>query len=107
MSSVTEGMCTPLVDAMAAGKAAVATAVGGVPEVMVDGVTGYLVPPRDAKAFASRLIELLKDGALRSRMGEAAAQRARERFTVEKMVGETAAVYKSLATGTARRAAAG
>ena len=107
MSSVTEGMCTPLVDAMAAGKAAVATAVGGIPEVVVDGVTGYLVPPRDAKAFANRLIQLLKDEALRTRMGEAAAQRARERFTVEQMVGETAAVYKSLATGSAHRAAAG
>lgn len=107
MSSITEGMCTPLVDAMAAGKAAVATAVGGIPEVVVDGVTGYLVPPRDAKAFASRLIELLKDEALRTRMGAAAAQRARERFTVEKMVAETAAVYRSLATGSAHRAAAG
>jgi glycosyltransferase involved in cell wall biosynthesis len=107
MSSITEGMCTPLVDAMAAGKAAVATAVGGVPEVLVDGVTGFLVPPRDPPAMAARLIELLENGPLREEMGRAAQQRARECFTVEKMVDETAAVYRSLAAGTASRAAAG
>jgi glycosyltransferase involved in cell wall biosynthesis len=105
MSSVTEGMCTPLVDAMAAGKPSVATAVGGVPEVVVDGVTGYLVPPRDPTAMARRLVQLLKDGPLRERMGQAAAERARQCFTVEKMVEGTAAVYRSLAAGTASRAA--
>jgi len=106
MSSVTEGMGTPIVDAMAAGKAAVATAVGGIPEVVVDGVTGYLVPPRDPAALASRIVELLKNRSLCERMGHAAFDRARERFTVAKMVDGTAAVYKSLATGTVSRAAA-
>jgi L-malate glycosyltransferase len=107
MSSVSEGMCTPLVEAMAAGKATVATAVGGIPDVVVDGVTGYLVPPRHAQAFASRVIQLLKDDGLRTKMGDAAARRARDRFTVERMVDETAAVYKSLAADSGRRAVAG
>jgi len=99
MSSVSEGMCTALVDAMAASKAAVATAVGGIPEVMVDGETGFLVPPRDHHAMAEKLVLLLKDPDLRARMGEAALKRARERFTVERMVEGTAAVYARLTGG--------
>jgi len=106
MSSITEGMGTPLVDAMAAGKAAVATAVGGIPEVVIDGVTGYLVPPRDPEALAARIVDLLKNRPLRERMGQAALDRARSCFTVAKMVDGTAAVYRSLAAGSARRAAA-
>jgi glycosyltransferase involved in cell wall biosynthesis len=96
MSSVQEGMCTALVDAMAASKAAVATTAGGIPEVMVDGETGFLVPPRDHHAMADRLVGLLKDAALRARMGAAALARARERFTVERMVEGTVSVYESL-----------
>lgn len=95
MSSVSEGMCTALVDAMAASKAAVCSAVGGIPEVMVDGETGYLVPPRDHVAMAAKLIALLKNEGLRARMGDAALRRAREAFTVEKMVEGTAAVYET------------
>ena len=101
LSSTHEGMCTSLVDAMAAEKAAVATAVGGVPEVISDGETGFLVPPRDAAALAVRLVGLLKDEPRRHRMGRAGLQRARRFFTVERMVEETAAVYRHL-TGSAR-----
>ena len=93
MSSVSEGMCTALVDAMAASKPAVTTTAGGLPEVVDEGVTGFLVPPRDHHAMADRIVLLLKDAALRTRMGEAALHRARERFTVEKMVADTAEVY--------------
>ena len=112
MSSVTEGMCTALVDAMAASKAAVATRAGGIPDVMVDGTTGFLVPPRDHHAMADRIVQLLADDSLRARMGAAALQRARERFTVERMVEGTVAVYARLAgtgraAGTASRAARG
>lgn len=96
MSSVSEGMCTALVDAMAASKAAVATAAGGIPEVLVDGQTGYLVPPRDHRTMAERIVQLLKDPTLRARMGDAACRRARELFTVERMVEATAAVYERL-----------
>jgi len=96
LSSVQEGMCTSLVDAMAANKAAVATAVGGVPEVIVDGETGFLVPARDHRALADRITWLLKNDGVRRRMGNAALQRAREHFTVERMVEQTAAVYERL-----------
>ena len=93
LSSTHEGMCTSLVDAMAAGKAAVATAVGGVPEVLADGETGFLVQARDSEALAARIVQLLKDENLRARMGRAGLARARQRFTVERMVAETAAAY--------------
>jgi glycosyltransferase involved in cell wall biosynthesis len=98
MSSVAEGMCTALVEAMAASKAAVATRVGGVPEVLADGETGFLVPPRDPEAMAARIIELLRDEALRSRMGRAALERARDCFTVDRMVDGTMAAYDTLLT---------
>lgn len=99
---VHEGMCLALVDAMAAGRPAVATRAGGIPEVMADGETGFLVAPRDAGALAERLVRLLQDEALRRAMGAAALARARERFTVERMVRDTAAVYAA----TVRRSAA-
>jgi glycosyltransferase involved in cell wall biosynthesis len=99
ISSISEGMCTALVDAMAASKPTVATAAGGIPEVLVDNETGYLVEPGDHVAMAARLIDLLKDKSLRNRMGVAALKRAREHFSVEKMVNGTAAVYKHLISG--------
>ena len=104
MSSVSEGMCTALVDAMAASKAAVATTAGGIPDVLVDGETGFLVPPRDHHAMAARIVQLLRDEPLRRRMGEAAFARAREKFTVDRMVERTAAVYERLVTGREARA---
>ena len=93
LSSTHEGLCTSLIDAMAASKPAVATAVGGVPEVVVDGKTGFLVAPHNPRALADRLVRLLKDPELRAQMGTAALTRARERFTVERMVEGTIEVY--------------
>jgi glycosyltransferase involved in cell wall biosynthesis len=96
LSSLQEGLCTSLVDAMAASKAAVATRVGGVPEVVADGETGFLVPPRDHDALADRIVALLRDQTRRERMGEAALRRARKLFTVDRMVEETLATYERL-----------
>jgi glycosyltransferase involved in cell wall biosynthesis len=89
-------MCTSLVDAMAAARPAVASAVGGVPEVMADGETGFLVPPRDPLRMAEKIVLLLKDEERRSRMGAAALARARERFTAERMVEQTITIYEEL-----------
>ena len=61
MSSVTEGLGTSLLDAMACGKPIVATTAGGIPEVVLDGETGLLVPPRDHQAMADAIVRLLKD----------------------------------------------
>ncbi len=94
MSSVTEGLGTSLLDAMAAARAVVATAAGGIPEVVVDGETGLLVPPRDARALAAAIVTLLQDPAARERMGRAGLARVGERFSAERMVRETLAVYE-------------
>jgi L-malate glycosyltransferase len=97
MSSVTEGLGTSLLDAMAAGKPVVATAAGGIPEVVVDGETGFLVPPRDAERMAAAIVRLLKEAALRKNMGDAGRQRACTMFSAERMVQETLRVYQRVA----------
>jgi L-malate glycosyltransferase len=96
MSSVTEGLGTSLLDAMACRRAIVATTAGGIPEIVEDGLNGLLVPPRDAHALAAAIVRALNDAALRSRMGEAGFARVTERFSVEKMVASTASVYQRL-----------
>ena len=97
MSSVTEGLGTSLLDAMACGKAIVATEAGGIPEVVVNGTTGLLVPPRDHEAMAQAIVTLLKDDGVRHRMGEAGLARARAHFSAERMVQETLRVYERIA----------
>jgi glycosyltransferase involved in cell wall biosynthesis len=97
MSSVTEGLGTSLLDAMACGKAIVATTAGGMPEVVEDGKTGLLVPPRDHQAMADAIVTLLADGRARAAMGAAGAGRVRARFSAERMVQETLALYRRVA----------
>jgi glycosyltransferase involved in cell wall biosynthesis len=97
MSSVTEGLGTSLLDAMACGKPVVATEAGGIPEVVEDGLTGLLVPVRDPEAMAAAIIRLLHDAGLRRQMGEAAILSVRERFSVERMVLDTLRVYQRVA----------
>ena len=89
MSSVTEGLGTSLLDAMACSRAIVATRAGGIPEIVEDGENGLLVPPRDHAAMAHAIVRLLKDDALRRKMGEAGFARVQARFTVERMVAQT------------------
>ena len=96
MSSVTEGLGTSLLDAMAASRPIVATTAGGIPEIVEDGVTGVLVPPRDHAALAAAIVRMLKDDEERRRMGGAGFARVNERFTVERMVENTANVYSRI-----------
>jgi L-malate glycosyltransferase len=96
MSSVTEGLGTSLLDAMACAKPVVATTAGGIPEVVADGVTGILVPPRDAQAMANAIVRLLKDEPLRRRMGDAGLSRVQAKFSAERMVAETIRVYEQV-----------
>jgi glycosyltransferase involved in cell wall biosynthesis len=97
MSSITEGLGTSLLDAMAARKPIVATATGGIPEVVEDGETGMLVAPRDHEGMAAAIVTLLEDPALRARMGAAGLARARQRFSAERMVKDTLRVYQRVA----------
>jgi L-malate glycosyltransferase len=99
MSSVTEGLGTSLLDAMAASRPIVATTAGGIPEIVEDGVTGLLVPPRDHVALAAAIVRMLKDDEARRRVGAAGFARVNERFTVERMVERTAEVYTQVTAG--------
>jgi glycosyltransferase involved in cell wall biosynthesis len=97
MSSITEGLGTSLLDAMACSKPIVATIAGGIPEVVLDGKTGLLVEPRDHEAMAAAIVTLLRDARARQAMGAAGALRVRERFSAERMVLDTLAVYRRVA----------
>jgi len=97
MSSVTEGLGTSLLDAMACSRPIVATTAGGIPEVVDEGVTGLLVPPRDHAAMADAIVALISDRARRHAMGEAGFSRVNEKFSVERMIAGTAAVYARVA----------
>jgi glycosyltransferase involved in cell wall biosynthesis len=82
LSSLTEGLPVILLEALAAGVPAVSTAVGGTPEVIEDGVHGYLVPAGDTDALARRILDALRDDAGRRAMGERGRVRVRELFTL-------------------------
>ena len=77
-----------VLEALACGTPVVATAVGGIPEQIEEGETGFLTPPRDAEAMAARIEQLLADDELRQRMGARAAEVARERFNLDRQVDE-------------------
>lgn len=83
-------------EAMQYGKPVISTNVGGIPEVVSDGVTGILVPPDDHVALSNALIRLLQDEILRSQLGNNALREIRERFTIERVVSDTEIFYRSL-----------
>jgi glycosyltransferase involved in cell wall biosynthesis len=85
MSSFTEGLPVILLEASAAGVASVATAVGGIPEVLDDGQSGYLVSSGDAPTLAQRIITLLDNDTQRQKMGRAARDRVRRDFSFTSM----------------------
>jgi sugar transferase (PEP-CTERM/EpsH1 system associated) len=91
-----EGMSNALLEAMAAGLPVVATAVGGTPEVVVEGATGFLVPPGDPAALAEVTTRLLGDSDLRSAMGEAGRARAERHFSIAETVRRTEELYTTL-----------
>ncbi len=95
MSSVTEGLGSAMLDAMACGTPVVATRAGGIPEVIVDGESGVLVPPHDASALAGAIIRLLADPDRRARLAAAGRQRVVDEFSVDRMVTATIDVYRA------------
>lgn len=93
---VVETFPMALLEAMAAGRPAVATRVGSIAEMVSDGITGYLVPPRRPDVLAERMRQLLEDGELRAAMGARGRLRVRKRFTTERMVGETERLFEEV-----------
>jgi len=83
-----------VLEAMAAGKAVVASRVGGVPEFVEDGVTGFLISPGDVEALEDRLKTLIGDSVLRQKMGQQGAQRMRHEHSAETMVNLIHQVYR-------------
>jgi glycosyltransferase involved in cell wall biosynthesis len=96
LPSVNEGMGRVLLESGAAGVPAVATAVGGVPDIVQDEVTGVLVPPRDPKAIARAVVSFSRDPGRRARMGEAARAMVVPAYGLEKMVERIEALYEAL-----------
>jgi sugar transferase (PEP-CTERM/EpsH1 system associated) len=94
LSSITEGLPLVIMEAMAVKAPVVATNVGGTPEVVVDGETGILVPPKDPQKMAEAIITILRNSNLAKKMGEAGRKKIEEKFNLDRMVREYEAVYE-------------
>ena len=88
-----EGFGIAVVEAMAMGKAVVATTTGGLPEVVAQGETGLLVPPADVESFAAAVVSLLEDRVRREQMGRNGKARAQERFSLDASVAQMEQLY--------------
>ncbi len=99
LTSDSEGMPVSLMEAAACGLAVVATAVGGVPELVKDGTTGFLCPPGAAEALATALERLLVNAPLRTAMGAAARARAQSMFSLQTQVDQLLHLWSSILSG--------
>jgi glycosyltransferase involved in cell wall biosynthesis len=95
-AALSEGFGINFVEAMALGVPCVAFRLGGIPEVVADGETGLLVPPRNTRAFAEALDRLASDGPLRAKLGAAGRARAATQFTPERYAQAMTALYERL-----------
>jgi len=96
LPSLYEGLPNALLEAMAASRPVVATQVGGIPEVVADGETGILVPPRDPGALAGAICVLLEDRERAREMGIAGRKQVERLFGIETMVAKTEVLYEEL-----------
>jgi glycosyltransferase involved in cell wall biosynthesis len=93
MSSITESFPNAILEGMAIGKPIVATNVGGVPDLVEEGCTGFLVPPHDPTSIAERILRLWSNSTLRASMGEEGRNRVARKFTVGRVVEQLEAIY--------------
>lgn len=98
LPSANEGTPVSVIEALAGGRPVVATRVGGVPDVVRDGVDGFLVEPGDVEALADHLGRLAADPALANRMGQAGRERVLKRYSVERLVDDVDVLYRRLLT---------
>ena len=105
--AVSELLGLVALEAMASGTPVVASRIGGLPEIVEDGVTGFLVEPGDVDELRERLAELLRDGALAARLGRTARERALEAFTWQACAERCLAAYAELVDGGRRETLSG
>lgn len=96
LSSTTEGFSNSILEYMAAGKPVVATSVGGAPEAIAEGETGFLVDSNNDEQMAKRLIELLQNPEKARKMGEAGRKTVEEKFSTAAQLEKTLALYEKL-----------
>ena len=96
LCSTNEGFSNVILESMAAGKPVVATNVGGSPEMVTDGVNGYIVPPADSNSLANAIINLLHEPNKAEEMGKAGRKIVQEKFTTEAMTKQYEKLYKEL-----------
>ena len=96
LPSYNEGLPLAILEAMAYGLPVISTPVGGIPEAVVDGVTGYLVTPGDVEAISEKAQQLLTDQELLQRMGKAARRRIQEHFEVKRVIEQIISVFEAL-----------
>ena len=96
LTSDREGLPNVILEALAAGVPAVATNVGGVGELLADGVTGYVVPPRDLSTLVNRVIGMLDDKGFRAECGRRGREYVQSHFSISAMVDRTVALYNSI-----------
>lgn len=97
-SSLTEGISLTLLEAMAVGLPVLTTAVGGNPEIVVDGQTGRLVPAGESEALAEGIIQMCHDADAWQAMGQLGRQRVEQHFNIRKMIAEYESLYRELLT---------
>jgi glycosyltransferase involved in cell wall biosynthesis len=94
-----EGLPIAILEGMASRRPLIATNVGAVPTVVLDGRTGVLLPPEDVEALASEIVSLLKDSARQKSLGAAARKLVEEEFSAERMAADYLRVYEEAAAG--------
>jgi len=94
--SMNEGFSNAIIEKMAVGLPLVVTRIGGNAEAVEDGVTGFVIPPRDLAALLNAITRLHDDPELRSRMGTAARRRAEDLFSLSQMIRRHESLYRSL-----------
>jgi len=95
LSSRMEGCSISILEAMASGKPVVATRVGGNPELILDQENGFLVPPAEPEKLAEKISILLKDEELRKNMGEKGKKKAKDKFSLERMIKDYEELYST------------
>jgi glycosyltransferase involved in cell wall biosynthesis len=94
LPSLTEALPTVLIEAMASQKAIIASNVGGIPEMVTDGVTGFIVPPANIEALTQACIKLAQNESLRNEMGKQGYITAKEKFDINRLITVLSNKYK-------------